>query len=847
MLMSLLALSAQHALAQNGTTKADTSIVEEAKDNLLDNIPILSVDESDNSDGSAQNVSSLLTAGRDPFFNNAAFHFNAVRFRFRGYNADAFSTMINGVAMDNLDNGFTPFGLWGGLNDVLRNRDVTMGLRPTGYAFGDFGGLTYIDTRASRQRKQTIIGYSAANRSYDNQVKFYHSTGLDKKGWAFTVAGSARWADEGFVQGTYFRGASAFLGIDKRVNDRHLISLVAMMAPTENGRANSSVEELQVLANDPYYNSFWGYQNGKKRNVSVAKVFQPFFILTHDWKINDKMSLVTAGSYLFGKRSVSGFDWYNAADPRPEYYRYLPSYQEDPNERDFLTQQMQNDINLRQINWHALYNVNYNSMETVYDANGIKGNTVTGRRSHYIVEDRVVYTNRMNFNTVFTANLGKHADLNAGASYQYQKNQYYKEVNDLLGGAFYMDVNQFAERDFRGNDNASQNDLNTPNRILRKGDRFGYNYDIDIKKAAAWVQTVFRFRKIDFFLAAEHSYTSFARIGRARVGVFPDNSFGRAKNQNFYNHAFKGGITWKLDGRNYVFANGSYLTRAPFFDNAYIAPRTRDFVQDDLTSERIQTAEVGYVLNAPKVKARITGFFTESQNEFNVMTFYDEQFRNFVNYAISNIGRRHYGMELGLDAKIYQGLSFNAAANVARYFYTTRQNATVTIDNSAEEVARNVTIYSENFRVPTPQEAYTAGLDYRSPNFWSLSVNVNYFNEMWFDFNPLRRTIAAVEGIDPKSTQYRTIVDQERLDDQYTVDLFAYYSYKLNKIFHGLKKNYFLSFNLGVNNLLDNQKIISGGFEQLRFDFEERNVNKFPARRFMGFGRTFFLGMNLRF
>ena len=84
------------------------SILESLKDNLLDNIPVISMDENDGQDGSAQNISSQLSAGRDPFLNAATFKFSAVRFRIRGYDADQFGTYINGIPMENLDNGFTP-------------------------------------------------------------------------------------------------------------------------------------------------------------------------------------------------------------------------------------------------------------------------------------------------------------------------------------------------------------------------------------------------------------------------------------------------------------------------------------------------------------------------------------------------------------------------------------------------------------------------------------------------------------------------------------------------------------------------------------------------------------------
>lgn len=845
-LLMLLVSSASFSQVKEKNA-SDTTSLEELKDQVLDNIPVVTLDENDAQDGSAQNVSSQLTAGRDPFLNSAAFKFSAVRFRIRGYDADMFSTYMNGMPMENLDNGFTPFGLWGGLNDVIRNRDYSHGLRATPYGFGDMGGLNYLDTRASYQRNQTSINYAVSNRTYRHRMMVTHSTGLNKKGWAFSMSVSRRWAEEGFAEGTYYDGWSFFAGVDKRFNDKHLLSFVAFGTPTENGRQGSSVQEMRELSGTNFYNPFWGYQNGKKRNASVARSFQPFGILTHDWKISDKMSIMTAATLSHGKRSTTGLDWYNSADPRPDYYRYLPSYQLDPNIRQETYDNMKNDINLRQINWDNLYTANYTAFDVVNNVDGIEGKTVAGRRARYILERRVINTTRYGFNTTMNAAIKENISLTAGLSYQSQKNNYYRQVDDLLGADFYVDVNQFAERDFPANPSANQNNLNAPNRILKEGDKFGYNYDINIKRAAAFIQTVVKFRKIDFFLSAEHSYTRFWRYGYTRTGIFPENSFGKSSFNDFYNYSAKGGVTYKINGRNYIYANASYMTRAPFFENAYIAPRTRDFTQDELKSERITSVEGGYIMNAPRLKLRANAYYTIIRNQLNVLTFYHDEYRNFVNYAISGIGRVHTGIEFGAEAKVYKGLSVNAAAAVGRHIYNSRQKATVTVDNSATLVERNTTIYSDNFRVPTPQAAYTVGLDYRSPKFWFVNVNVNFFDQMYMDFNPIRRTESAISGVDPTTKLWSDIINQQKLPSQYTVDAFAGYSWMMNRRFPSMKKRTFLLFNVGVNNLLNNKEIVSGGFEQLRFDFSQKNTQKFPDRQFFAFGINFFASVGLRF
>ena len=830
------------------TGVVDTTLNEEGKDAILDNIPVVSLDENDNLDGSAQNISGQLNSGRNPFLNAAFYNFSAVRFRIRGYDADLFSTNMNGVPMENLDNGFTPYGLWGGLNDVLKNKQYTPGFQSNKYEYGGLGGTTFIDARASKQRRQTQIGYALSNRNYVHRFSISHSTGFDKKGWAFSFAGSRRWADEGFTDGTFYDGWSAYIGIDKRINSRHLLSFVAFGTPTKNGRQGASVQEMLDIAGSNYYNPYWGYQNGKKRNASVAKSFQPIGILTHEWKITPKTTLLTATSYLTGNRSTTGLDWFNAADPRPDYYRYLPSYfKDDPNYQQQVFDAMRADINKRQINWDALYNANYGNTATIHNVDGIVGNDVTGHRSLYIVEERVTHTNKFNFNTTLNTTINTHIDLTAGLTYENQQNHYYKKVDDLLGGEFYVDLNQFGERDFPTNPNAGQNDLNNPNRILRVGDKFGYNYNINVQKASGWVQTNVKLHALDFFISAAHTYTRFQREGNLRSGLFPDNSFGKSDPHEFYNYAVKAGLSYKIARGHYVFLNGDYETKAPYFDNAYLAPRTRDFVQDNLRSEKISSLEGGYVLVAPTVKFRATGYYTKFQNQTKVLTFYDDSKRAFVDYALSNIGKEHYGLEAGTEVIVYKGLSVNAAAAVGRYRYNTDQLATTTSDNSAEILSRDVPVYSKNYYVPTPQEAYNIGLNYRSRKYWYVDVNFNYFDQMWFDFNPVRRTAAAVDGVDPTSPKWNEILDQRRLSAQHTIDVFAGYSWLMNNRFRSLKKRTFLLFNVGVNNILDNRQIVSGGYEQLRFDFTEKNVDKFPSKQFYAYGINFSASVTLRF
>jgi hypothetical protein len=334
--------------------------------------------------------------------------------------------------------------------------------------------------------------------------------------------------------------------------------------------------------------------------------------------------------------------------------------------------------------------------------------------------------------------------------------------------------------------------------------------------------------------------------------LFPNNSKGKGTLNDFLNYGAKGGVTYKIDGRNYVFANGTYFTRAPYFENVYVSPRTRNDQQDNVMSETIYSAEAGYIMNSPSLKIRLSGYYTHFADGMDVMSFYHDTYQNFVNYAVRGIDRLHYGGEFGIEAKLTTTFTVNAAAACGRYYYDSKQNAVITVDNNASVLGSQI-VYAENFRVhSTPQEAYSLGASYRSPKFWFLTLTGNYFRESFLSINPLRRTWNALQYVAPKSDAYNKIFNQTEFDQQFTLDFFGGYSWKLPKQFELNRKPTFLVFNLGINNLLNNKDIITGGFEQLRFDAQTSAsdpvlVDKFPPKYYYAYGLNFFASMTLRF
>ena len=85
--------------------------------------------------------------------------------------------------------------------------------------------------------------------------------------------------------------------------------------------------------------------------------------------------------------------------------------------------------------------------------------TASGNRSKYVIEERRVDQNDLNFAVNAKWNPVKFLTVNGGLSYKWNRTEYYKILDDLLGGDYYVNIDQFAERDFAAYPTMIQNDL----------------------------------------------------------------------------------------------------------------------------------------------------------------------------------------------------------------------------------------------------------------------------------------------------------------------------------------------------------------------------------------------------
>ena len=804
---------------------------------------IISLSDFDLSDDSNTSdfASGLLSSYNDVFQSIAAYQFGPARFRQRGYDSRNNKVLMNGVEVNKIYDGRPQWSNWGGLNDVLRNREYSIGLEKSRSNFGGINGSTNFILRTSLYQKGLRVSYSSTNTSYTNRVLATYSTNYNN--WDFTFSVSRRWAEQGHFEGTFYDANSFFVGIENKINDSHSINFTGIYASNRRGKSSPNTQEVYDLQSENY-NSYWGWQNGSRRNSRVKKLDEPIFLLTHYWDISPKSNLETSLFYQVGSMGNSRLNYSNGPNPDPSYYRKLPSFYlrnfgDRPELYTLSGENFKNNSDYYQVDWERMYEVNLNNS--------------TNKSIYMLYEDRVD-DNLFQFNSVLNTNVSENLDIDLGINYKNLSSHNFANSIDLLGGSYYVDVDSYRRGD------EAQNDLNQPDRVIGEDEAFKYNFEINSESINLFSNIEFNYKKLSLNITPKISYYTIQRDGKFRNGVYPENSYGKGEKKEFLNGSIKSNLEYKITGRHILRFSGAYISRPPTIRNSFSNSRENNNFVEGIGDENIYSSEATYFMNLEPIKLKLNGYYSRFQNMNEISFFFAqglsglEESSDFVSEIMTGSSRDHYGIEFGVESKISSTLKASAGVALGEYVYTNNPNLYLTSDD-IRGTADYGTTYIENYKVPgTPQRGYSLGLEYRNPNYWFISANGNYLSNNYIDISPIIRTEKFyVNPDDPdgfpfadaSENEARRLLRQEKFDDLFLLNFFSGKSWKID--------NYYIGVILSVNNILDN-RYKSGGYEQSRnanYNLLKQDVDSssriFGPRYWYGYGRTYYLNIYFRF
>ncbi|MDA3865913.1 MAG: TonB-dependent receptor [Salinivirgaceae bacterium] len=720
--------------------------------------------------------------------------FGDSRINIRGFDARNTATLINGVPVNDMENGWVYWSNWAGLADVTRSIQIQRGLGASKLALPSLGGTINILTKTTDATKGGNLSFAAGNDAYTKYGATF-STGLSDKGWASSIALSKTTGD-GYVDGTQFESYSYYISISKRLNANNSISLSIFGAPQEHGqrRTMQNIETYQNNKSGIKYNSDWGYKGGEIYYLNKNFYHKPQAILNYFWTINEKSNLMTAAYASIGEGGGTG-GYGNTSKFSGDYLRDGQiNYDRIVDENITLANAGAETIMRASMNNHAWY--------------GILSN----------------YQN----------DITEEIKLSAGIDGRYYKGEHYREVTDLLGGEFFID----------------DSDFNNSVKVVKPGDKIGYHNDGLVSWGGSYVTGEYISGNLSAFLSGSASIKSYKRIdyfnyfsddlidqinnnedirNQYEEAIGDEVDFNRAMEgretdwQSFFGYVFKGGANYNITETMNVFLNTGYFERQPDFDAVFL--NFVNNINEDAVNEKVLSFELGYGYQTKYIKAQANLYHTQWKDKTFTQSVPnpDDDGATFLNANILGVEAIHQGLEVEATIKPIPNLKIDVMASLGNWRWGNNvENVYLTDDNQNNIDTVNVLI--KDVRVgDAAQTTLFIGASYELIPNLKVGMDLYHYDNIFASFDPTDRDEKSqVDGKNP---------DSWKLPNYQLLD--ANISYDFD--FGNLKAILYGKF----NNILDTEYVAEAQ------DGSNHDWDK--ARVYYGWGRSWSMGVKINF
>ena len=764
-------------------------------------------------DESDSRQSTILSSSSNVFSSNAGMKFSPANYRYRALDNKYNDVYINGVLMNDIERGYFRFSQIGGLNNITKNSDNALPFESNVFCSPGLAGSVNYDIHPSKIAQGHKISAALANRTYTGRLMYTYGSGVNKNGWSFAGNLTCRYASiEGFknVEGAFYNSLSYYIGAEKIFNSSHTLSLCTFGNPTMRGSRGASTDEAYFLAGSNNYNPYLGYFMGEVRNSRVVKDFAPTTILTWDYTYNDRIKISTSAFIVFSKYSSTKLSYNNSTNPAPDYYSKLPSgffNAYNPNDSGHRTEADLQNWNTAYDYWTSSVNNRYINFDALYYSN-LSAN-LSGQDAFYYMPE--THTDRLSGGvaTNIKYSIEKNSALNFGASLTRNKSMHYQTMYDLLGAKYFHNTNSFALGDYPSYAIQIQYDYRYPNKEIKEGDIFGFDYNIFSDNLSGWAVYTIDEGGVHYYVCARASYTDMFREGKMQNGFDPNNSYGRSRKAYFGDGGGKTGATVNLGKGHAIDLGAGYEWKAPTANSAFLSPEVNNNYVTGLKCENILSAQLSYAYSGSKINANLTTYYAKIGKASKWTCFYDDNSHSFSYVSMTGIEKEYFGAELGIRVKILSNLELLALGTISEAKYISDCDAVYMMSNSATYSSDGVA--SKGMREDgTPLSIGSLGVSYNVKG-WFIELTGNYYDRIYLSFSPLTRyknSVTNKELIDPAGNFHTP--DQARGEGGFMLDGSLGRNFRLKKgsLYAGVM----------LANILNNTNICTGGYEQNRTD-----------------------------
>ena len=769
------------------------------------------------------------------------------RISIRGFNQRNVAVMLDGIPVNDMENGWVYWSNWFGLDAVTRSIQVQRGLGASKIAIPSVGGTMNILTKGMEQKKGGSIKQEVGS------FGFYRTTiGLNsgklKNGWGWTLAGSFKRGD-GYVEQTYSKGWFYYAKVQKQLG-KHIFSLSAMGAPQEHGQRaykqpiwRYSDEKAAELygANTKYsydrsnmglnYNEHWGEyrqydlaNNGdtawgetKIVREKLNYFHKPMFSLRDFWTVNDKLYISTILYASLGRGGGTG---------NSETVGYITD---------------KSDPNYGQFNYQAKYDANSHGLFNFYSDHE--------RFSSAIIRSSVNNHDWFGFLSTFNYEISSSTKLAGGFDGRYYEGEHYREVYDLLGGNVFYD--------FANN--------GSPTGIKRVGDKIDYHYRGLVSWGGAFAQIEHKTGLISTFLNISGAFTGYKRIdyfkrkdlvlgdltikdtlqyligGASSVAYGPDstayymNSPETTDAQTAWiyipGYTIKGGFNYNINEWQNAFVNLGYISKAQRFQ--FVIDRSNQ-IYNNIDNEYIQALELGYGFRYKKWAANVNAYYTVWANKpFNGSIQVPNPDEIEIITKVIGMNALHMGLELDGVYKFSKVFEVEGLMSIGEWQWNSK--AVVEVSDIYGNLLFNQEFDAKGLKVgDAAQTQFGASFKYKPFKSAYFKARGTYFGRNFSNFSPFE-----VDYADDVARSGP--IQSWQMPNYYTVDIHLGYYFKI--------KQTKFNFRVSVLNALDERYIADASNNDRyipKINASFRNVAE-SASVFFGLGRRINTSLKMSF
>lgn len=672
--------------------------------------------------------------------------FGESKLNIRGFSQENIAVMVNGMPVNDMENGRVFWSNWSGISDVTSAMQVQRGLGSSKLAIASVGGTVNILTRAADKKQGGIVSVGVGNDDYHKSL-FAYNTGKSEKGWSTSFLMS-RTAGSTYADTTQFEGYNYYFALGyNKPGGKHDFQFTFTGAPQWHNNRSTSIPIADYIKyggedGEPNrkYNSDYGYRNGELVSNRINYYHKPVMSLNWDWNISDKSKLNTIVYASFGRGGgVNG----NAG--KVGGTKALNAYARTS---DGL-------INFDQIfteNAAVPVNATSASLNTLVQVSSINSHNWYGAISSF--------NHKLNNNLNFTV----------GVDGRYYYGYHYQLISNLLGASGFKDnTNKNIVPNIVTNTFAA-----TPNwnpfggKINNLSDMVTYDNDGEVLWYGGFGQLEYSNDNLSAFVQGAVSQQGFQRIDNFLVdGVSllngtlagtPATNQPTATNpvlntktgfKNLVGYNVKAGVNYNLDEHHNIFGNIGYYSKQPFLNAVY--PNNKNFLNPNLTNEKIFGVELGYGFRSGIINANINVYRTSWKDRFlrrgnlnfdldgNPATTGDNYTNAYAN--MQGITEIHQGVEFDMSAKVHKMLTLTGMASVGDWFY--EGNATGDVFSETNEPiavgsTSGTTLYLDQVKVGnSAQFTVGAGFKFEPTNWFSFDSDYRGVRNLYANVNPI--------------------------------------------------------------------------------------------------------------